>query len=117
MPDSEYPVGVVSGVPVVTTPEEVDITNAGELRIALLTAADHGPAPLVVDMTRTEFCDTAGIHALVAAHKRAEATGYQLRLVVSSPNVVRIFEITGLDRVIPRFTSLEEAVAPAPPST
>ena len=57
----------------VVTPEEIDITNADGLRAALLEAAARGPGRFVVDMSRTEFCDTAGIHALVAAHKRAEA--------------------------------------------
>lgn len=39
-------------------------------RSALLEAAAHGQGRFVVDMTRTHFCDTAGLHGLVAAHKR-----------------------------------------------
>jgi hypothetical protein len=44
MPDAGFPVEMVSGVPVVVTPEEVDITNAARLRGALLeaAAASHG---------------------------------------------------------------------------
>ena len=42
---------VASGVPVVTAPEEIDITNAPALRSALLEAAAHGHGTLVVDMT------------------------------------------------------------------
>ena len=34
VPDAVFPVEIVSGVPVVTTPEEVDITNADGLRAA-----------------------------------------------------------------------------------
>ena len=37
---------VVSGVPVVTAPEEIDITNAPRLRSALLEAAEHGHGTL-----------------------------------------------------------------------
>ena len=73
MPDAGFSVEVIRGVPVVATPEDVDITNAAGLRAALLQSAAHGPGTLVVDMTRTQFCDTAGLHALVAAHKRARA--------------------------------------------
>jgi anti-sigma B factor antagonist len=119
MPDARFSVEVVSGVPVVVTPEEIDITNADGLRAALLEAAAHGPGPgrLVVDMSRTQFCDTAGIHALVAAHKRAEAGRGELRLVITGAAVLRIFAITGLDSVIPHFASLEDALAATSRST
>jgi anti-sigma B factor antagonist len=111
-----FPVEIVSGVPVVTTPEQVDITNADGLRAALLESARHGHGRLVVDMSRTEFCDTAGLHALVAAHKRALAEGGELRLVVAGAAVQRIFAITGLNRVIPGFTSVQEALKHMPAS-
>lgn len=39
MPDVRFPVEIISGVSVVTAPEEIDITNAGELRAALLESA------------------------------------------------------------------------------
>jgi anti-sigma B factor antagonist len=102
---------------VVVAPEEIDITNADGFRAALLEAAAHGPGRLVVDMSRTQFCDTAGIHALVAAHKRAEAGRGDIRLVITGAAVLRIFAITGLDSVIPRFASLEDALAASSRST
>ena len=111
MPDASFPVEMVGGVPVVATPEEIDITNADGLRTALLEAAGNGPGRLVVDMTRTQFCDTAGLHALMLAHKRAVAESGDIRLVVTSAAVLRIFAITGLDDVIPHFATLEEALA------
>jgi anti-sigma B factor antagonist len=114
--DVGFPVEVISGVPVVKTPGEVDIGNADGLRSALLQAAGLGHGTLVVDMTRTQFCDTAGLHALVAAHKRAEAEGDRVLLAVQGAAVLRIFAITGLDRVVPLFTSLEQALAEASPA-
>jgi anti-sigma B factor antagonist len=113
MPDTRFLVEVVLGVPVVTTPEEIDITNADGLRAALLEAAAHGSGTLVVDMTRTLFCDSAGLHALVAAHKRALAEGGEVVLALAGAAVLRIFSITGLDRVIACFTTLDEALAHA----
>jgi anti-sigma B factor antagonist len=101
---------------VVTAPEEIDITNADGLRAALVQSAAHGHATVVVvDMTGTQFCDTAGIHALVGAHKRAVAEDGQLWLVISSPHVLRVFAITGIDRVIAQFTSLDQALTQTPP--
>jgi anti-sigma B factor antagonist len=111
MPDGSFPVEIVTGMPVVAAPEEIDITNAGVLREALLDAAANGHDTLVVDMTRTQFCDSSGLHTLIAAHKRAEAEGRQVLLVIPSPAVLRVFVLTGMDRMIPNFTSLPEALA------
>ena len=114
MPEARFPVEMVNGVPVVAAPEEIDITNAGELRTALLESAAHGPGSFVVDLTRTQFCDTSGLHALVGARKRARATGGDLLLVTTGAAIPRIFAITGLDQVFSSFTSLEEALAQIP---
>ena len=114
MPDDRFPVEMVGGVPVVAAPEEIDITNAEALRSALLTAAANGNRTLVVDMTRTQFCDSSGLRTLIAAHKRAGAEGREVLLVIPSTAVLRVFALTAMDRVIPNFTSLAEALAQAP---
>ena len=99
----------------VAAPQEIDITNAAGLREVLLDLIP-GHAAVVIDMTQTQFCDTAGLHVLVMAHKRALAQGCQVRLAMPGGPVLRILAITGIDRVIPRFTSLEDAMAaPAAP--
>jgi anti-anti-sigma regulatory factor len=61
-------------------------------------------------MTRTQFCDSSGLYTLLAAHKRAQAEGGELLLVISAAHVLRIFAITGVDRMIPNFTSLDQAL-------
>src|SRR3954451_5485821 len=107
----QSPYEVVDGVPVVAAPEEIDITNAPDLRSALQAAGADGHRTLVLDMSRTRFCDSAGIHTLLAMHKRAQSEGGELLLVSPDPPVLGIFAITGVDRVIPSVTSLEEALA------
>src|SRR5580704_16777743 len=109
-----FPVEMVRGIPVVVAPEEIDITNAPKLRAALLDAAARGRAAVVVDMSGTHFCDTAGLHALVSAHRRAQAEGSRVLLVVAANAVLRILAITGLDQVLAHFTSLDDALAAAP---
>jgi anti-sigma B factor antagonist len=99
MCDGGFACELVNGVPVVAAPEEIDITNASELRSALLEAATRGRGTLVVDMTRTLFCDSAGLHTLLAAHRRAQAGAGELRLAISAAPVLRVFAATGIDRV------------------
>jgi anti-sigma B factor antagonist len=111
--DVRYPDTVINGVPVVATPAEIDTTNAARLQSALLKAAANGHSTLVVDMTQTTFCDSSGLHILLAAHKKAQAEGRQVLLVIPTTTVLRVFAITGMDREIPNFTSLDEALAAA----
>jgi alkylhydroperoxidase/carboxymuconolactone decarboxylase family protein YurZ len=46
------------GLPIVCAPTEIDITNAVQLRTALLSATSNN-ATVVVDMSQTAFCDSA----------------------------------------------------------
>jgi len=112
--ETGYRPTVIDGVPVVATPEEIDITTAEQLRAVLLHAT-RSRHPVVVDLTGTLFCDSAGLHTLLAAHKRAQADGGELRLVLPADGAVpRVFTLTGIDRLLPCFASLQEALATAP---
>ena len=71
-----------------SAPAEIDVCNAEQLRIALLDAGNRGHAMVVVDMTRTRFCDSEGFNVLVGAHKRrgqtAAACGWSSPLIPRS---------------------------------
>jgi len=114
VPEARYLRKMIHGVPVVAAPAEIDITTAEQLGAVLLQAAGAGQ-PVVVDMTRTRFCDSAGIHAVLRARKRAVADDGEVRLVVPADGAVcRVLALTGLDRLIPCFPSLESALAQTP---
>ena len=110
MPEISFPVEVVEGVPVVTAPEEIDITNAAGLQAALLEAVSPRSAMVVVDMSRTRFCDSAGLNALVIADRRARADGGEVRLAAVGEAVARVVALTGVDRVVAVYASLEDAL-------
>lgn len=114
MTDAGYSRKLVDGVAVVSTSAEIDITVSGQLRAVLLEAITSEHPVLVVDMTGTRFCDSAGIHTLVQASERARAEGGELRLLIAPGGTVpRILQLTGIDRIIRCFASLAEALAPA----
>jgi anti-sigma B factor antagonist len=109
--ETGFPVEMAGGVPVVIAPAEIDITNAAGLRTALLRAAAHGRPAFVVDMARTVFCDSAGLHVLLGAHRRAQAEGSEVRLVVTGAAVRRLLALTATDRLLNIYSSLDEALA------
>ena len=69
---------------------------------------------LVIDMTEATFLDSTALGALVGAVKRLQSVGGELSLVCTDRSIVRIFEITGLDRVIPLHRTLDDALSRLP---
>jgi anti-anti-sigma factor len=95
----------------VTLPEDVDAENTGQLRDELLGLVNRGPEVLIADLTGTISCDQGGADALVRAYHRASMNGTQLKIAAPSPLVRRILTITGLDRLVSVYPSLEAALA------
>ncbi len=100
------------GLAVVTAPAEIDITNAGLLRAALLSALEDSPPVVVVDMTATDFCDSTGLNVLVRAQKQAWAQGTALRLVIRAAAVQRMLAVTGVAELFAVYDTLAAALQP-----
>jgi anti-sigma B factor antagonist len=106
-----YPLLWIGQVAVVTLPTEIDVTNADTVREDLLSVVNQGAVLLVADMSKTTFCDSAGVSALVRTFRRATASSSGLRLVVSTPAVQRVLSITGVDRLLDIFPSVAASMA------
>lgn len=94
----------------VTMPAEIDIANASRLAVQLDAAIKPGVKALVIDMTRTTFCDSLGVKVIARTRGQAVAEGVDLRLVTASPLVLRILAVTGLDTAVRVYTRLEDAL-------
>jgi anti-sigma B factor antagonist len=91
---------------VIRLPAEIDATNAGRIGEELDSAFAPGVAAVIADMTATTFCDSRGARELLLAHHKAIAGGIELRIVMPSAGVRRIFQVTGLDQVLAIYPSL-----------
>jgi anti-anti-sigma factor len=79
---------------IVALPEQIDVTNAAGVAEQLTSAVSRRPAVLA-DMTATRFCDCAGARAILRAYICATGSGAELRLVVTTEPVRRIFSLLG----------------------
>ena len=111
-----YPVRWAGKQAVVTLPEDIDLSNAGQIREQLLTVINRGAAVLIADMTATISCDYAGSEAMIRAYQRAVPSGTDLRLVVTDRIVRRVLSYNGLDRLVSIYPSLEAAQAVKAPA-
>jgi anti-sigma B factor antagonist len=109
------PVDRVVPYATITLPAEVGIDNADQVREKLFRAIEGAPELLIVDMTGTSYCAAAGIHLLLDARGRAGDAGIGLRVAAGAPTVRRTLQLTGADRLIDVYPSLESALTgPAP---
>ena len=90
---------------------EVDLYTAPEFKERLLQLIEGGKSRVVVDLSKATFIDSTTLGVLVGGVKRLRPTGGSLALVCSDPNIIKIFEITGLDRVFPIHSSRDEALS------
>ena len=103
----------IGQVAVVTLPAEIDVTNADMVREELASVLNQGAALLIADLSKTSFCDSAGVSALVRTFRRAATSESSMRLVVSTPAVERVLSITGVDRLVDTFPSVAASLAGA----
>jgi anti-sigma B factor antagonist len=101
---------------VISMPEEIDMSNGAEIQDGLLAALGKRPEVLVVDMTPTTFCDSAGVRAIMLTHRQAAAAGCELRLVIASPGVSRVFSIIGAGQLVQIHSELPSALDAVPGS-
>ncbi len=77
---------------------QLDPRSLHELETTLLQGLNDGHRSLLLDLSRLETIDGAGLRVLVTVGERLEAEGGRLVLCAPPPDLERVFEIAGLSR-------------------
>ena len=93
----------------ITLRGEVDVYTAPKLKEKLVENIEGGCANVVVDLDAVTFIDSSGLGVLVSALRRARERDGSVRIVCTRENILKIFRITGLDKVFPVFSDVAEA--------
>jgi anti-sigma B factor antagonist len=86
--------------PVVRITGELDAYTAPRLRAQLHDLARAEPAELVLDLGELTFIDSTGLGVIVGALKQQRARGGELIIRGASSSIRKVFEITGMARVL-----------------
>jgi anti-anti-sigma factor len=90
---------------------EVDVSNVAFIEQELEEAAARDRL-FVVDLSRTDYFDSAGIRMLFTLAARMSNRRQQLRVIVPPGAVVRrVLEITDFVRAVPVYESQDQALA------
>jgi len=95
---------------------DVDLAAAPRLRAEVLARFAAGRRRVVLDLRQVDFLDSTGLGTVVALRKRARTLDGELEVVVDTPRVRRVFEITDLDRAFRLYASPDEVLGLSPPA-
>jgi anti-sigma B factor antagonist len=79
---------------------EIDLATVNTLRSAITSALAQGVRHVVLHLEGVTYIDSSGLGTLIGAHKRVTASGGTMTVVCTRPRILRLFAITGLDRVL-----------------
>jgi anti-sigma B factor antagonist len=88
---------------------ELDIYTGRDLREQLTCLAGGTDRPVIIDMAGVPFCDGSAQAILLATERRARSQGHSIALIGLTPQIHRVFRLTGLTLVLPVCTTLREA--------
>lgn len=109
--DLDIATSVVGGRTVVQVVGEIDVYTAPQLRTQLDQEIDSGRHHLVVDLSGVTFMDSTGLGVLVGRLKQIRLNDGSMRLVCAHDRVLKVFVITGLDKVFEIYPTVAEALS------
>ena len=93
---------------------EVDACTAPVLRERIRELAAKGTVHLIADLGQVDFLDSTGLGVLVGGLKRLREAGGSLALVISTPRILRVFQVTGLTKALAVRHSAADAITADP---
>lgn len=100
---------VEDNISVVSVAGELDLSTIPLLEKDLLRAAGS-EGDVIVDLTAVSFIDSSGIALLIEAFRAGGDSTKLLTVVAEESQVDRVFQLAGIDRALPLYTSRASAI-------
>ncbi len=88
---------------------DLDLASAPSLKWALADVQSTESRHVVVDLSKVGFIDSTALGVLVGAQRSLDP-GVRLAIACAEENVLRIFELTGLDGMFEILPTLQDAL-------
>ena len=107
----QYDICTESGITLINLDGEIDVSHAPRLRETLTQLIESDCQKLLINLTDVVYLDSAGLSVLIATHRRAQGAGVVVGLIGPQQPIRQVFNITGVDKVIPIFPTKAEGIA------
>jgi anti-sigma B factor antagonist len=88
---------------------DLDLASAPSLKWALSDVQSAAGQHVVIDLARVTFIDSTALGVLVGAQRTLDP-GVRLAIARANENVMRVFELTGLDGMFEIVPTLDDAL-------
>lgn len=89
---------------VLTLIGEADVFTAPQIKQKIIDSIESGIKNFYLDLNGVEYLDCTSLGVLIGGLKRVQPLDGSFNIVCTNKRIMRIFEITGLDKV---FTMLD----------
>jgi anti-sigma B factor antagonist len=95
---------------------ELDLATAPRLCVRIDAARRAGFRTILLDLTTAEFCDSAGLRALIGAERELAAHGRRMAIAALADSAVgRLFELAGANELLEIHPDCDAALAALAP--
>jgi anti-sigma B factor antagonist len=88
---------------------EIDLSTAPPLRGTVERLLQDGARAIVADLQDVSFMDSSGLSVLVASMRQTNEAGGRFAVVCTNESILKVFSVTGLDRLFTLVSSVGEA--------
>lgn len=93
-----------------TNVDKLDTTCAPELKSELVYLNKTDVRNIIIDMSRTRYCDSSGLSALLVANRLCKGVNGSLVICSLQEPVMKLVQISQLESVLSITPTVEEAV-------
>lgn len=94
-----------------TKVDKLDAANAPELKSELLLLNKAGVNTIILDLSKTKYCDSSGLSAILSGNRLCKDSNGQFVIAGLQDNVAKMITIAQLDRVFSITDTKELAIA------
>lgn len=91
--------------------EKLDSTNSAELKSELVLLNKGSVNSIILDLSKTKYCDSSGLSAVLIGNRLCKDSGGQFILSGLQANVEKLVKISQLDKVLNIKDNVDSAKA------
>ncbi len=89
---------------------DIDFLVYPELKKQLLKLIESGKINMIINLDKVNYIDSSGLGAITSAHLKVTSMGGNIKIVSPNADINKIFDITGLSKVVKIYPNQESAL-------
>ena len=89
---------------------DIDFLVYPELKKQLLKLIESGKINMIINLDKVNYIDSSGLGAITSAHLKVTSIGGNIKIVSPNADINKIFDITGLSKVVRIHPTFEAAL-------